>query len=292
MRNILKLFLKPAVLLLQRISPRFRILNTFRYRLGKFPNIIYPKTFNEHITRKMIFDRNPQLTLFADKYLVRNYVTEKYGPDILTQLYGVTNNPDDISIMALPDQFVMKPNHLSGAIKIVKDFKKESAAELKELCRTWLKKNYYDFENEWAYKNIKPFIVFEELLEVNHEVPDDYKIFCFNGEPKYLIVDKRRFTNHQRNIYDLSFSLLPVRIIYENFPENLSAPPNFPTMLEIARKLSAGTDFVRVDLYNIEGRIVFGELTNYPDTGLNVFIPDTWDETFGRCWRSGALSQE
>jgi hypothetical protein len=182
----------------------------------------------------------------------------------------------------------MKPNHLSGKIRIVDDFKGIPIRELEELAETWLGQNYYYNWYEWAYKNIPPRIIFEELLENDGKSPDDWKFSCFNGEPRFLVIHRNRFIEHTCNVYDLNLSLLPVSILNirkGNSREKIDPPQNFDKMLEITRKLSAGIDFVRVDLYNINGRIIFGELTNYPGAGLDKFEPSLWDTKFGSYWK-------
>ena len=127
-------------------------------------------------------------------------------------------------------------------------------------------------------------MIFEELLEAGGRIPDDWKFFCFNGKPHFIEIVRDRFIKHQSNFYDLDLRLLPIKILYKNFQDAVTAPRNFGEMIEAAKKLSEGTDFVRVDLYNIDGRIIFGELTNYPNAGLDVFEPAAWDLEFGRCW--------
>lgn len=258
----------------------------YRRVFERMPNLINPKTFNEKILLKILFDRNPKLTLFADKVLVRDFVRSRLGGDeYLTKLYAVVDNAAEISGLNLPNRFVMKPNHLSGKIKIVGDFGSQSVDELKELAERWLKINYYYAGNEWAYKNIKPKIMFEELLEFDGKIPDDWKFLCFNGEPRFINIDRDRFIKHKRNNYDVNLSLLPVEYGFENFQEKVDVPPAFDKMLEIARKLSSESDFIRVDLYNINGRILFGELTSYPGAGLTKFEPSSWDITFGSYWK-------
>lgn len=270
---------------LNRRSLGFKKILEYRSYFGKFPNLIRPKTFTERIFLKMAFDRNPKLTLLTDKYLVREYVEQRCGPEILTKLYAVTNNPNEIGSLGLPDKFVMKPNHLSdGVIKIVKEFRNESIDELEKLAQSWLKRNYFDLCNEWSYKNIKPFILFEELLEVNNDVPDDYKFLCFHGKPQFIEIHRQRFTKHTCNVYDSNLSLLPLKGSDNNFEDKIIWPTNIDRMLHIAEKLSYGMDFLRVDLYNVNGRIVFGELTVYPRAGLIKFKPESWDEKFGSYW--------
>jgi len=282
--NLIKLPVRTVVRFLSEKTTLFKKINDFRYSHGRFPNFIKPKNFTERLFIKMALDRDPKLTLFADKYLVRGYVEKVCGAEILTQIYATISKANQLRALKLPQKFVMKANHLSGSIKIVHDFDRESIEELVQLADDWLKRNYYDNWSEWAYKNIKPLIMFEELLDFNNETPDDYKIYCFNGSPKLIQVDRGRFVDHKRNFYDLTLALLPVKLSFKNFEEKLIPPPNFNQMIDIASKLSKGVDFVRVDLYNINGRIVFGELTNYPGAGLERFAPDIWDERIGRFW--------
>lgn len=266
----------------------FRSVSTYRSCFKRMPNLINPKTFNEKILFKMLFDRNPRLTLFADKFLVRDFVRSRLenGEQYLTHLYGVIDAPDKIDDLDLPNQFVMKPNHLSAQIKIVHDLNELERFDLMELAEKWLRRNYYyDDGYEWAYKNIKPRIMFEELLDFEGNIPDDYKFFCFNGKPEFIQIIRGRFTRLQRNVYDANFSLLPVKVGRENISEKIEAPRNFDKMLEIARSLSSGIDFIRVDLYNIAGRIVFGELTNYPNAATTKFDPSVWDLEFGKRWK-------
>ncbi len=285
LKGLLKYLFKPLVQILYKHSLMFSRINDYRYRFGRLPDFMRPKTFTERLYLKMAFDRNPKLTLFADKFLVRGYVEERCGKEILTNIYATIKSAQEMRSLDLPNTFVMKPNHLSGAIKIVKDFNHQSLEELEGLIETWMKRNYSDGSQEWAYKNIKPLVLFEEFIEAVGNVPDDYKFFCFNGVPKFIQIDKNRFSRHVRNIYDTNFSLLPVKYAHDNFENNVNEPKNFNKMLQIASLLSQGMDFVRVDLYNVNGRIVFGELTNYPGGGKEEFDPKLWDEKFASYWK-------
>lgn len=267
---------------------RLKAILVYRREFGRMPALLNPRTFNEKILRKRLFDRNPKLTLFADKLLARGFVESrlKEGSQYLTKLYAVVDSPVEIHTLRLPKQFVMKPNHLSGAVKIVRDLNSLSTGELETLATAWLRTNHFDLAYEWAYKHIKPRVLFEELLEPEGGIPDDWKFFCFDGRPRFVHIDRGRFGRHQRNIYDLNLSLLPVLGSgLQNFRTKMDTSPNFDTMLEIAARLSTGSDFVRVDLYNIRGRIVFGELTNYPAAGFGKFDPPSWDLTFGSYWQ-------
>lgn len=285
--NILKYAFWIFLSACSRIFPKsFWLINAYNWTFGRMPNLINPKTINEKILRKILFDRNRKLTLVTDKFLVRDFVRSRLGTDkYLTKLHGVIHSAGEIRGLILPNQFVMKPNHLSGAIKIVKDFKNSAISELEKLAEIWLARNFYYECYEWAYKNIKPLIIFEELLESEGKTPDDWKFFCFNGKPQFIQFDKDRFMDHKRNIYDLNLRLLPVRYGCDNFQGEVTIPKNFEMMLEIAGKLSKGFDFIRVDLYNIRGRVIFGELTVYTGAGRSKIAPAFWDEEFGRYWR-------
>ena len=269
-----------------RVFPPSRNLWRYYGTFGQLPNLLVPRRLTEKLQRKILFDRNPRLPIFADKLRARGFVRATLGDGrCLSKLYAVVESPEEIRRLTLPTKFVMKPNHASGMIKVVGDPSDVSPGELEGLASKWLKVNYYDVTKEWAYKKIKPRIMFEELLEVDGKVAGDFKFHCFHGEPRFLLVTKDRFTNLKINIYDMNLSLLPVRLKdHENFPGELIAPPNFDEMKHIARQLSAGMDYLRVDLYNLPGRIVFGELTNYTGNARTQYEPPAWDYKFGSYW--------
>jgi hypothetical protein len=263
-----------------------RYLRHFR----RIPRLWQPKRFTEHLLVKLLFDRDPKLKLFADKYAVRSYVAQRLGGEQhLTALYAAVDRPEDIATVALPNRFIMKPNHLSGRVKVVKDLLAIDRAELQTLASSWFRQNLGFERGEWGYRDIPRRIMFEELLEDDGRPPTDYRFHCFNGEPRYLSVTVDQIgPDPTSTTYDADFRLLNVR--HTRSPNRYVAfqkerPPNYLEMLEIARKLSAGTDFVRVDLYNLGGRIVFGELTNYPGGGLSTYDPPSWDLTLGSYWR-------
>jgi hypothetical protein len=283
--RIVKPMVKPFLPLCYKVFPESKNIGRYRRQFGRFPDIIRPKTFNEKVLRDMLFDRNPNLNVYADKLRAREFVRSRLGTDqYLTKLYAVVASADEINHLSLPAQFVMKPNHESGRIKIVRDCANLPPGELESLATAWLKENYYDNVQEWAYKDIEPRIFFEELLEFEGDIPDDWKFFCFDGEPQIVDIHRGRFVRHQRNLYDMNLSLLPVKYKYENFKGRIITPPNFDKMLEVVRRLSSGTDFLRVDLYNIKGRIVFGELTSHPANAMGVFEPAEWDLKLGSYW--------
>lgn len=284
--RIVRPIIKPLLPVCYRVFPASKNIKRYWDTFGRLPNVIRPRTFNERIQRKILFDRNPRMALFADKLRVREYVRSTLGDDqCLTRLYAVVKSAAEMGQLSLPAKFVMKPNHASGMVKIVTDSTRILPGELEGLAAEWLRINYYDVTQEWAYKNIERRVMFEELLEVDGEIAPDFKFYCFSGEPRFVHFARDRFGELKVNMYDLNLTLLPVKHgDIDNFPGEIRAPPNYNRMLEVARRLSAGTDFLRVDLYNVNGRIVFGELSNYVSNGRTRFQPPEWDLKYGSYW--------
>ena len=261
-----------------------RYISYFR----RLPRWRRPRALTDKLLVRLLVDRSPRLTFFADKVAVREYVRDRLGgTEHLTTLYAVLDEPSKIRDLELPAQFVMKPNHLSHAVKIVNGTFVDRA-ELEALAASWFRRNYFYELGEWAYRNITPRLIFEELLDPEGGTLVDYKFHTFDGEPRFLSLISARFSGRQTiDIYDMEFQPFPVRFEDElvSVPQGTTPPPNWAQMLEIARTLAAGVGYVRVDLYNISGRIMFGELTNYPGAGLLKFTPRVWDRTFGDYWR-------
>ena len=239
----------------------------------------------EKLLARLLFDRNPRLTLFADKIAVRDFVAARVGADCLTTVYGVISDAAQIDDLNLPHQFVMKPTHLTGAIKLVRSHETVDAVELRSLATSWLTRNHGVDAGEWAYRDVAPGVMFEELLDVGGRPPADFKFHCFDGEIAWVSVFSGRFQTLSCALYDADFRPLPVRLTDYPLTRDLEPrPANFSQMVDVARKLSEGVDYVRVDLYSVGRRVVFGELTNYPGAGLLRFDPPSWDTTFGRYW--------
>ena len=252
---------------------------------GRIPSLYQPRTFNEKILYKSLFDRRPLIGIFADKFRVRDYVKNKLGSDQhLIKLYGAYEDPAEIRKKYLPDRFVMKPNHASGLIKLYDGNSRLDIDELRTIARSWARINFYDVSKEWCYKQIKPLILIEERLEIDGQIPKDFKFFCFHGEPRFVQVDVERFGEHRRNLYDLYWNRIEGVFSHPNCREPLKRPELFQQMCEIATKLSEDTDFIRVDLYDLHDRVYFGELTNYPEDGLGRFDPELLDAEWGRLW--------
>ena len=265
----------------------------FKQTLGYYPNVLFPKTFNEKLQKRKLFDRRPILTLMSDKYAVRNYVREKLHVDISPRLYLVTDNPADISFKDLPEKFVIKPTHASNWVRIVQDKSLISEKELREECQKWLRRSYYDVSKEWVYKNIPRRLLVEELLEDGTgEVPRDYKFFVFAGKVQLIQVDVDRFRGHRRNLYDRHWNRLDVSFVYDTYGGALTQPKRLAEMIEYAEVLGDGLEFVRVDFYDLGSRVVFGEMTTTPENGFGKFVPESFDLYLGGLWHAQAAASQ
>jgi len=277
---------KGIELLPNRLRDVVLIARDFRAAFGHYPNVFFPKTFNEKVQTRKIFDRRRGLSTWADKYAVREYVRTKIGEAVLPALYYVSADPLEIPFQELPMQYVVKATHGSGWIQIVRDDTTVDKQDLINRCLGWLSMNYSDLTREWIYRDIPPRIVIEEFLDDGTGgPPKDYKFFVFGGKVKVIQVDLDRFIHHTRNFYDPNWTRLDCRLGYENFDAPVARPGNLGTMIDYAEALSDNIDFVRVDLYDIRGKVYFGELTNTPANGLKQFHPSSWDEVFGAFWK-------
>lgn len=253
---------------------------------GNFPHILAPTTFNEKICCRKIFDRRSIQTECADKYRVRHYVQAKVGSWILPELYHLTNDPTKIPFDDLPNQYAVKPTHGSGWVRLVRDNSSLDRTELVEICKSWLSQSYYRKTRQWCYKNIVPRIIVEELIHGRDgSVPLDYKFYVFRGSIELIQVDINRFTDHRRNLYDRSWNRLDAMYGYPQSTEEIERPPHLDQMLDAAQKLGEQMEFVRVDLYDTNTRIYFGELTNTPENGLARFVPSELDTWLGTLWK-------
>ncbi len=251
----------------------------------------------------MLRDRRPLLTTFADKIAVREYVRSRVGPQVLTTLHLVTSSPEAVAEAELPREFVAKPSHASGACVVVAGFappERELPAtpvgwaellvrperlDLHRLaghCRHWLAHRYG--RGQWCYRDVPRRVLVEERLGDGAGIPLDYKFSVFNGRVRMIQVDSDRFQGHRRSLYTPSWERFPGRFQKYELTPDVERPPRLDEMVEIAETLGAETDFVRVDLYAIGERIVFGELTNYPEAGDAPLVPTDFDREIGDWW--------
>lgn len=262
----------------------------FKAKMGSELNLSNPRTFSERLQWLKLFDRNPLYTQLVDKYAVREYVKEAIGEEYLIPLLGVYDHPDDIDFNSLPDQFVLKCNHNSGlGMCICKDKNKLDIEKVKNELNKGLKQDYYLTCREWPYKDVPRKIICEKFMQDSKQSDlIDYKIMCFNGEPKYTYVCSDRFTDDGLKItfFDNDWNVVNIRRKNKKTDTSIKKPVKFDDMLVIARKLSKGIPFSRIDLYEINGRVYFGEITFFPASGFSEFEPETADRHLGELFNN------
>lgn len=255
----------------------------YKKRTGKILNLENPQTFNEKIQWLKLYDNSPLKTRLADKYLVREWIEEKIGKDYLIPLLGVWDNFDEIDFDKLPDKFVLKANHGCAWNIIVKDKSKFDKKKAKKKFDKWMKRNYaYKAGFEMQYKDIPPKITAEAFISDSKGELNDYKILCFNGKPQFIWIDQGRYTHRTENIYDTKWNLQPFLLTYENSKEEVPPPKNLEKMIELAEILSKDFALVRVDFYNVDGKIYFGEMTFTSASGVDVFKPEEYNLKLGQ----------
>lgn len=298
-RKIAPLVYKPRLLLalLMKNIRIFRLINdrkfleiVYRLRVGQKLNLDQPKLFNEKLQWLKLYDRKKIYIDLVDKVEVRNIIEKLIGPEYLIPIYGVYNSYEEINFDDLPNQFVLKASHTSGDVFVCKDKSKINFSKLEKILNKWLKRNYYWEHREWPYKNVKPKIICEKYLKQDKNMSSsliDYKFYCFNGNPKYCQVIRNRNTFETMDFYDMEWNKTEFTRVrsYDNSllhsNKTLPKPEKFEKMIEIAKKLSNGLSFIRVDLYYIDNRIYFGELTFYPVAGFGILYPYEWNSRLG-----------
>jgi len=264
------------------IEKRETIMEQFLLWAGYSPNIDNPRTFNEKVQWLKLYYRDPLMTQCADKYKVRDYIKENIGEEYLIKLLGVYDDVNQIEFDKLPDKFVLKVNHGCAQNIICENKDELDIEDAKNKLREWLKpgSNHYYFSYEWSYKNIKPNIVCEAFIGTQADLKD-YKFMCFNGRVKLMYVSSERKTGLKIDFFDLTWRKLPFINSFPNSQQEIRKPKNFDLMVSLAEKLARPFPLVRVDLYEVDGRVYTGEMTFYPNNGFRPFNPEEWDCKLG-----------
>jgi hypothetical protein len=273
------------------------IMYAHKVHVGRYPNLLNPKTFNEKVLYRVLFDHSPIWTRLQDKYAVRDYVRERIGEHVLPRWYCVTKNPRDIPFDELPDRFVVKPTHGSGWVRVVFQAHALDREELIDTCHGWLSQNYFYVQREWLYKHIEPRIVVEVNLGdgvrpnairyTTHVFPGRARVFPGGGAAP----GQARCGFYGRAWNRLSATVSDKRQI----DGDLRRPVHLDEMIHYAEILADGIDFLRVDLYDTDDKVYFGELTITPGGGTQRYAPHEFDRCLGRCWnlsmgRAGGLA--
>lgn len=271
--------------LTRHLSDESFIKKQFKYTMGYDLDLENPKTYNEKLQWLKLFDRKPAYTIMVDKYAVKQYVAKKIGKEYLIPTLGVWDKPEDIDFDVLPDQFVLKCTHDSGGLIICKDKKKLDKSQAIKKIKSCLKRKYFYIHREWPYKNVRPRVIAEQYME-DSETGElrDYKFFCFNGEVKALFIASERqskSTETRFDFFDADFNHLPITNGHPNADTPPQKPKCFEEMKRLASLLSKNIPHVRVDFYEVNGRVYFGELTFSHWSGFVPFSPKEWDYTFG-----------
>ena len=245
-----------------------------------------PRTFNEKLNWRKLYDRQPIYTTMADKVDGKKYIENIVGGQYIIPTIGIYDSVDEVPFDKLPEQYVIKCSHDSGSIYICRDKATFDVEKVKADFRVKLKRNFYWASREWQYKNIKPRVIVEKYIhDSSDNYPMDYKFYCFDGKVHYLEVDFNRFTEHKANYYNRDFE--PVKFNEVSlFPDKdvlIEKPNQYEKMLEIAEKLSKGISHLRVDLYYINSHIYVGELTICSGGGVSPYL-NNGDEILGDCW--------
>lgn len=276
----MKLFRKLSRLIPDRIYLQIVYFRHFK----KFIDFDNPKTFNEKIQWLKLNYRKEEYTNLVDKYRVKQYITKLIGEEYVIPTLGVWNNVDDIDFKSLPEKFVLKCNNDSGGIVICKNKKDFDEAKAKSFLKERLKNNGYWYGREWPYKNVKPCIIAEKYMEdsISKDLKD-YKFFCFNGSMEFFDIDIDRFIEHRSNYYDRNGNFLPFGKTYcpPDYTKKIEMPKNLGKMIELAETISHNTVLSRIDFYEIDGQVYFGEITFYPGSGFSPFTDEKWDYKLG-----------
>ena len=263
-------------------SDRSFLEKMFPLRTGYKLDLDNPKTYNEKLQWLKLYNRNPLYTKMVDKIEAKDFVANIIGKKYIIPTLAVYEKAEDIDFNALPDSFVLKCSHDSGGIVICQDKSKlDKAAAIKKL-KKGLKTNYYYQNREWPYKNVKPRIIAEQYMTDDGQELKDYKVFTFGGEPKIIEIDYNRFQGHLRNLYDTDWKKIDATIKYPSDPERtFDKPIVLEELLELSRKLSAGTPHLRTDFYIVNNNIFFGELTFFHESGMAPFDPEQFGMVLG-----------
>ena len=279
-----RFFIKSKLGLCNNVSDEEYLRQIYRFRMGKDLNLDNPKTFNEKLQWLKLHDRKPEYTTMVDKYEVKKYVDNLIGEEYIIPTLGIWDSVEEIELDKLPKKFVLKCTHDSGSIVICKDKSKLDFEAAKKKLKKGLDRNLFWYGREWPYKDVKPRIIAEPYMEDGkaHELID-YKFMCFNGVVKCSFTCSERFTESGLKVtfFDKDWNVMPFERHYPASKNPPKKPINYDKMIQFSEKLSKGISFVRVDFYEINGQLFFGELTFYPGSGFEEFTPEEWDYKLG-----------
>ena len=253
------------------------------FKCHKFLSLknIQEKGYNAKLQWLKLRERHEEYSLLVDKFKSKQYVAEKFGKRYIIPTLGIFDRFEDINFSSLPSKYVIKCTHDSGGVVICTDKSKFNYSTARKKINNCLKSNFYLIAREYPYKNVVPRILVERYICDSSGNLKDYKFFCFNGVVKMILIVSDRGHGTYMDFFDRNFCHLPFERGHKNSPASIQKPPRFEEMVKLAEKFSAGIKHVRVDLYNVDGEIYFGEYTFFPAGGFTPFKPELWDLTVG-----------
>ena len=256
----------------------------YRIRMDRELDLDAPRRYTEKLQWLKLYDHRPEYATMVDKFAAKEYVAERIGPEYVVPLLGVWDQVEDIDFDSLPERFVLKTTHDSGGIVVCNDKSSLDIEAAKKNLRYYLKRNYYDHNREWPYKYVPHRIIAEAYMEDSPTKElSDYEFFTFGGEPKVLYIAQGRGSSGETvaDFFDMEFNHLPFTIDHDRAPVPPEKPKCFEEMKRLAAILSEGTPQLRVDFYEVDGKVYFGEMTFFHCSGMAPFHPDEWDRKFG-----------
>lgn len=290
--RLIRLLKDPRIIILKMIGqgmfewmPEERIIKImYKIKMNKDIDLEKPTTFNEKMQWLKLYDRKDEYTIMVDKYEARNYIADKVGKEYLVPLLGVWDNFDEISFDDLPNQFVLKTTHDSGGVIVCQNKSELNWEKARKKINKCLKTNYYYRGREYPYKNIKPRIIAEKYLASPEGDLKDFKIMCFNGKPKIILTCSERFYDSglKLDFFDTEWNHLDVcRPKASNSSHKIERPTHLEEMLFISKEIAKDMSFVRVDFFEVNNKIYLGEITLYPSSGFEAFVPESFDNILG-----------
>lgn len=273
------------------LPDRFVISREFKKAFGRYPNYKVPRTLNEKLTWMKLYDRERWYSFYADKYAVREYLGGAFGEEYLVPLLFETTKVSEINPENITEfPCIIKSNHAMAQWKIIRDPNEVNWTSLRRECRDWIRHNWYHYSKEYQYKYIQPRIIVEKLLETKDgKIPNDYKLHFINGELAFVYVSFDREGVNDRVIYDrdwqkLPFSWVPANTWFEGMGKsNVPKPITFDEMVKIGTEIAKKFPrYIRVDFYDVDGKLYFGEITFHHGGALDRFFPSEYDEIYGR----------
>ncbi|MEJ2118085.1 MAG: ATP-grasp fold amidoligase family protein [Alphaproteobacteria bacterium] len=272
-------------LLPEQTATKYLVSRQYQKIIGRPLNLANPKTFNEKLQHRKVFDRDERLPMLADKVLVKEFVANKIGAQhVIPTLWNGSKFPP-VDLRSWPTPYVIKMNHASAWNIFVRSEEEKDWNDIERCVNKWMNKVYAPYSGEWHYSKIAPQILVEPFIAKDGVLPIDYKLFVFNGRVAFIQVDTDREHGHKRIMYDRNWNRLPFSMKYPMDSRDIPPPNSLNKMIEFSEILSENISFVRVDFYEIDEKPLFGEMTFFPGAGYSKFMPEEYDLKLGELWK-------